>query len=402
MRDRNFRVLPVTPVIFILTGLLALLRFRLPVHREIVIPVAAAFSIVAALVSRLRRGSIPYLLLELTACTVIVAASGGSRSPFLLIYLVPILEASLGLGNPWGFVFSLVTLLLLTLTERFVMSDRSVFDLDRITATWPFFMIVGVLTATLADNMAREVAERAVIDAEARLRSRELAISREIQQALLPQQEPELPGWDIAWRLLPQQAVAGDLVFFQGEGDTLRAGVADVMGKGVSAAMLVGTVHQLMLRYAREAPVRATHKINLALCDSTPATISVSTIVMDVSAGSGRIELCNAGHPYPVLWHSGASAEIPGSNLIAGWFADTSFTPQAIRMEPGDILLLYTDGLTDVQLGADRRLDLEGVCHVLAANAQRTSSEIADALLQAVGQGAQVDDVSLIVLRRLA
>jgi diguanylate cyclase (GGDEF)-like protein len=209
----------------------------------------------------------------------------------------------------------------------------------------------GLLSYMLA--VAKEKTE--VLEAEsARLRegarrlSQELEVARTIQQALLPRQCPAPQGWHITYRLVPARIVGGDLVQFFPHENRTRIVVADVTGKGIPAAILVGSLHQILRQAMRLPLTRSMKRLNETLHQMTPTEVAVAMTLSSLGP-AGEVRFYNAGCPFPLLFRRRQRRVLPltSAGLPLGWFAQTRFVRHSIHLEPGDVLLFYTDGLCD-------------------------------------------------------
>lgn len=252
-------------------------------------------------------------------------------------------------------------------------------------------------------DFVREQRERARLQ-------RELEIAREVQRSFLPSRFPDVAGVDLAARCVPAEAVGGDYY------DVVRVGsrrlgivVGDVSGKGIQAAFFMTFVKGLVLSLADDTarPASVLDRLNARFAAHAPRGIFVSLVygVLDLEART--FTFCRAGHP-PLLLRRAAGTvhTLRPDGLAVGLTADGAFGRTlrecTVRLEPGDTLVLYTDGVLET-MGPGRRL--YGEERLLAAVA--TAPPEPDALLEAVladvrahaGPTGLDDDLTLLALR---
>ena len=264
--------------------------------------------------------------------------------------------------------------------------------------------------AAAFENLRLESEVRATREAEQRLRG-EIEMAREVQARLLPDRPPALPGIDIYGVCRPARVVGGDYFDFITIGDgRLGIAVADVSGKGLAAAMLMSNL-QAGLRTAVAAGVGiggALRAVNALLCDLTADNRFASFFfgVYDVRAGS--LHYLNAGHNAPLVVRAvpGTTERLAPTAPILGVLADWAGSERRIDLVPGDVLVVYTDGLSETTDGDDREFGEPGVAAAAARSAAdglsagRIANDLLDAVeLHAAGRS-PIDDLTLVVLRR--
>jgi len=241
----------------------------------------------------------------------------------------------------------------------------------------------------------------------------EFALAREAQEGMLPDAPPELPGYSLAARCIPAREVGGDLFdFLPLPGGRLGLCVADVSGKGVPAALYM-TLTKGMLAAEQDIgspPRQLARTLNAQLLATGKRRTFVTLILAIVESETGDVELVRAGHN-PALWwrarESKASTLQPkgiGLGLAPDSLFERSLEAQSLRMEDGDLLLLYSDGLTEAM---NPRNEMYGEARLEAAVARyahRTAPEVLEALLEEVARfsaGAPAhDDLTVLVVKR--
>jgi len=197
-----------------------------------------------------------------------------------------------------------------------------------------------------------------------------------IQGELLPKQNLKFSGWEVSYHYEPAGRVSGDYcdLVSTDTGD-LYFLVGDVSGKGVAASLLMSRLHAIF-RSLIEVGLSVTdlvQRANHLFADKTMSPY-YATLVCGKAAPTGEVEICNAGHPAPLLVHGEGVTAIPATGLPVGMFCRESYTSTQVRVAKGDRLLLYTDGLSearnshDVEYGEGRLLALLGASRQLPAN----------------------------------
>lgn len=382
----------VIPGIYGVVAMVSFLPYTVPVNSALMATTALLSAAFTAWI-RQRSSSEPNPLslpLQILAITVIVSASGGSRSPVRGLFLLYVLQAGVRNGGMYGLAAGFVAVIGIAVSDA-ACAGLIHIATSRVVDVAPFYLLTGYVTGVLADERAASTFYRERTE-------RELSVAREIQKALLPERVPSPPAWKIEWRLKPHFAVGGDLVSFLELGPVTRCLVADVCGKGVSAALLVGTIHQLFHSTGHLKLSEAMGEVNRYLCHNTPTALSVTMVLIELDHQSNTIRCCNAGHPYPILWNA-ASRKVEqwtDNDASCGWLDDTSFHVEERVLAQGDRLLIYTDGVSDAITGGDERLEVDGVIALLRHAMDCDVTETADRLLTAACAN-QADDVTLLL-----
>lgn len=263
--------------------------------------------------------------------------------------------------------------------------------------------------ASLAGRAAAAVENarlhRATIEKE-----KELALARRIQSRLLPAEPPRLPGWDIAGVNIPCLAVGGDYYDYVPRGDRLFVTIADVSGKGEGPALLMALVQASLTaiyRHGQTALDRAAVELNQLLHEKTDANRYMTAVLGSLSPGTGRLDYLNAGHVRPVVLRADRSVErLHAGSTVLGLFPRIETEVGRVDLAPGDMLAMYTDGLTEAEDPRERPFDDHRVIEALNAARDRDARAICGDLLSGArafaGPRALQDDLTLIVLKREA
>lgn len=240
--------------------------------------------------------------------------------------------------------------------------------------------------------------------------NREMEIAREVQASFLPAQLPELPTYDFASALLPAQITSGDFYdVLQCQDGGLGFLVCDVAGKGVSAALLAAGIRATIRAGLQEgnAPGEVLQVSNAALLEDMDRTGRFATaMLVNLAPDSRELQYASAGHT-AALWLQSGTLQVerlPSTTLPLGVLPDIDATSTSIDLKPDDVLLIYTDGLTEVENEAGEILGMAGVTDVLLATHPAPAQFILDSLIEANeghrGHTPIADDLTLLVIKR--
>jgi len=236
----------------------------------------------------------------------------------------------------------------------------------------------------------------------------ELAAGRAVQRALMPEGNPAVAGWDVWLYTMPANDVGGDLVdHLEVEPGRHAIALADVAGKALPAALLMAKVQATLRALATEASSLKdlASRVNAILCRDGLPNRFVTLVYLDVHADSGHVTLVNAGHMPPIVVSHAGFHDLPRGSMAMGLMARTSFDEQQVELQPGDMLVVYSDGLTDAmnangEFYGDERLRalLPGLSALTAADAGARLLLSVDTF---IGHARPYDDISLVILKRM-
>ncbi len=236
-------------------------------------------------------------------------------------------------------------------------------------------------------------------------RARELEEAQRIQQKLLPAVLPQVPGWDIAAAWQPASGVGGDCYDAMMFGDSRVAlSIADVVGKGIPAALLMSNLQAAVRAFAVEttAPGALCRQINRILCGNIAEGRFISFFYCVVDATLRTLTYANAGHYPPVLVRVNGSVErLEAGGPVLGVFHDGVYEQAAVPFGSGDRLVLFTDGITEARNADDEefgeeRLIASAVTH-RDCDAYVLQARLSEAVSGFAG-GTYQDDATLIVI----
>ena len=265
------------------------------------------------------------------------------------------------------------------------------------------------LVALVASALELQVAAAADHAARARL-ANELAIGRRIQLALVPRRFPDVAGWTFAAAYEPAQEVGGDLFdafFLRGRSDQVGLLVADVTGKGIPAALAMADARALLHAATDNAtgPGDALERVNRIIVGERVGALPLTVALVVLEPGSGALRYAIAGHEPPLVARCAGGVEpLLAGGPIMGLFGDARYEEHEGRLEPGDALVLYTDGVTDARdverrfYGDERLLaEVGGVCGRPAA---AVTAAISGDVRAFRGDAEPYDDLTLLVAER--
>jgi sigma-B regulation protein RsbU (phosphoserine phosphatase) len=243
---------------------------------------------------------------------------------------------------------------------------------------------------------------------QARALERDLELASGIQSALLPEDGVTIDGWEIHYRYQPLGPVSGDhcdVLRPSGPGEPLHFVMADVSGKGVAASLLMSHLHAIFrsLVPLRLPLAELVCHANRLFAASTLAS-SYATLVAGRLDRSGQLEICNAGHCRPMVARDGTVTPLDSSGLPLGLFATSEYSIHRVRLAPGDLLLLYTDGLSEALDAGGEQYGAERIGGVLRNRGRNMASGILRDLLDDLdafcGEHPRDDDLTVMAIRR--
>ena len=294
--------------------------------------------------------------------------------------------------SPGRRILLLIALVLLFFPSVHFTYGKNEFDSDGTQ----FFAGVALLVL-----LALELADRVTM-------KRDLEIAREIQSWLMPSSAPDVPGVDIAFATRPANTVAGDYydAFFR-PNKRLLIVVADVAGKSVPAALLTATL-QASLRTLAALPgslAELVGQVNRYSCEqSLNGRRFTTAFVAELEPVTGCLTYVNAGHNWPVLRRaSGAIERLEAGGLPLGIRAALVYQCGTTKLAPGDLLLIFTDGLVEAENDQSHEYGEERMLPTVHALQNATANEALKRLMSSVdtfvGLMRQHDDITCLVLR---
>jgi serine phosphatase RsbU (regulator of sigma subunit) len=247
-------------------------------------------------------------------------------------------------------------------------------------------------------RLYREAVEKAKMEQEMR-------IAAEIQQALLPPPEWSAGYFEAIGRSVPCRAIGGDFFEYLTMADG-SAGfvVADVSGKGAPAALLTAVTQGVLATqtFFEGGPAAALARVNQVLIRRATGSRFVTAFFAALSP-DGRLTCCNAGHNPPILVSGSTVRRLETGGLICGLFEKATYEEETVQLQPGDVLLIFSDGISEALNAAGEEFGDERILRCLKTHAQAGVNEVLECLVQTVrtfaSDAVQSDDMTAVVVR---
>ena len=238
---------------------------------------------------------------------------------------------------------------------------------------------------------------------------RELELATEIQQRFQPDAPPKLDGYEFQGISFSCYEIGGDYYDFipRSDGKMLFA-LGDVSGKGTAAALLMSSLHAAIhAQVAAEQPLGATvSSINTYLAENTPANRFVTLFIAELDPASGKVCFINAGHNPPLIGRSDGTVEqLASGGLPLGIIPTAEYDAGEAVLQPGDALVVYSDGVTEANNLAEEEFGIERLTAVVRSNIKTSASGMRDkvesSLSQFTGTAPANDDITLVIVKRV-
>ncbi len=235
----------------------------------------------------------------------------------------------------------------------------------------------------------------------------ELAVANEIQNNLLPKRFPEIEGLELEAVNIPSKFVGGDYFDFLKIGDDiLFTVIADVSGKGVPASLLMANLQASIRALADEIEDIATltGKVNNIIYENTAADKFITFFCSRYNYKTGLLEYCNAGHNFPlVITKDKEITNLETGGLIIGMLPNFEYSQGSIKLNPGDTVVMYTDGITEALNPEEEEFEEERLIEICLdknnENAPVLESAIIDAVYTHADGFPQSDDITLVIMK---
>jgi serine phosphatase RsbU (regulator of sigma subunit) len=255
--------------------------------------------------------------------------------------------------------------------------------------------------AVVNDHLYRESAERNRMD-------QELDMAHTIQSSLLPSENPEIPGCSVAGYWQAARQVSGDFYDFMHFDDgRLGIAIADVTDKGIPAALFMALSRTILrtVAFNRRSPADALHRTNEIVYGDTTSDHFVTVFYAVWDPTDHTLQYANGGHNPPLLMKKNGTSRLLSSEGVAlGVIEDVKFAEKTVRLQKGDTIVFYTDGVTEAVNEDFDEFGLERLIQVVRSTSDRNTESIINSITEAIadhaGNTPQFDDITLVVMKR--
>ena len=238
----------------------------------------------------------------------------------------------------------------------------------------------------------------------------ELGLARQIQASFLPDACPQIRGYDICSQWNPAREVSGDFYdFIQLRDGRLGIVIADVSDKGMAAAMFMALSRTIMRTMAIGKPTvhETIERANDVILTDARSEMFVTVFYAVLDPQTNRLTYANAGHNPPLIYRAAHRqvTMLKGRGMALGVLPDVSYEEHEIQLEPGDMILLYTDGATDAINAQEEEFSADRLAELVALNARTSPDEMVASIIRSLadfaGEGVRFDDVTLVGIKRI-
>jgi serine phosphatase RsbU (regulator of sigma subunit) len=250
-----------------------------------------------------------------------------------------------------------------------------------------------------------KMAQEALVEKERM--ERELELAAQMQRSLLPSQLPDPPGFDFAARLEPARYVGGDLYnVIALDDDNVGVLIGDVADKGLQASLFMAITQTLFIQESRHplSPGSVVQNVHRSILEVSPTSdIFVTAIYGVLHKPTRRFTYVRAGHERPLLYAPGREVEeLPGDGRFLGVIQEIELEESEYTLQPGERLMLYSDGVTDALSPQQASFGKERLCQLLSDLGEQTASGIVAGTLEELQQWSRghppFDDITLVVV----
>ncbi|HMG36527.1 MAG TPA: PP2C family protein-serine/threonine phosphatase [Blastocatellia bacterium] len=275
--------------------------------------------------------------------------------------------------------------------------------------TWGLTFAASTSVAVLIASLYRVRIELQASRHQLARKDAELSFALEVQRALFPRQLPEDGGLEFSAICIPARGISGDYydVMRLPDGRLVFA-IADISGKGISAAILMANLQALLraLALTLDCPTEICSHLNRHLYQVTDSTRFATFFYAEWRPTERTLRYVNAGHHPPVFFANSGSSNSKGSMIIGGLplgvFPEAEFQSGEVGLNQGDLMVLYSDGVTEAASEMGEEFGEKRLQQLVASNGSRPLSEVRSAILDAVGKWSgqeQEDDMTLLLVR---
>jgi|WetSurMetagenome_2_1015567.scaffolds.fasta_scaffold18538_5 serine phosphatase RsbU (regulator of sigma subunit) len=350
-----------------------------------------------------------YLLFIISSLFVIILGFfdylSGTDLSFYIFYVVPVLFITWFAGKRYGFIVSLfcfASWYIDTFYHRGIELSSMVLFWNILVELSFFALIIFSVSALRKAIEKQEETERQKID-------RELSIAKEVQQKLFPQSSPEIKTVDYNGFCKPAEAVGGDYYdYFRINQNETAFAIGDISGHGLSSALLmaglVGFVRSNAILYNDDLKI-FMDKVNNLMCESTDGSKFATFFYSVYNSETKILKFVNAGHNPPLLYKLKTKTfeELKTDGFIIGGICDFKYKEAIVKLDGDDLLLYYTDGITEYFNKKDEQFGEDRLKNVIEKNYNLSAKEMCNKIIEEVQKFSegkeQADDMTLLVIK---
>ena len=282
----------------------------------------------------------------------------------------------------------------------FVLKDRQIVYMRRA------YDVTGLLLQLATDSVVPTDTNQLYSETLERVQhEQDLRTSAQVQRALLPKGQHMGAGCELAAASVPCRAIGGDFFdYFDVSAGTLGFVLGDVAGKGPPAALLAARLQGIMSAhaYAMESPADTVTRVNHVFA-RRPIDARFATVVYGVVSSDGCLTYSNAGHNPPLLLKESGPRQLETGGPIVGVFDHATFEEETLQLDPGDTLILFSDGVTEAANSDGEEFGDDKLMACVQANRGQSAAGLLERILAAVHEFSagvpQRDDLTVLVLR---
>ncbi len=252
---------------------------------------------------------------------------------------------------------------------------------------------------------------------------RDLEEAKKLQHSLVPETFLQMGKAQVSFKLQSSGHIGGDMIgHYYKSPERLGLYGFDVSGHGISSALMTARLagclastnpaYSIAMRqlvdgtYAPQSPIEIAQRMNVRMLDELDTDLYLTLVLADVNLKTGAIDMVQAGHPHPLIQRKNNDLDfVGGGGLPIGLIPDAQFCSFQAQLEPGDRLLIYSDGFTEAEDPFGQMLDDDGLARLMAANSNASGPELLDDLVWEIqafcGKGEVSDDLSAVLLELL-
>ncbi|MFO7947505.1 MAG: SpoIIE family protein phosphatase [Armatimonadota bacterium] len=384
-----------------------ILALRSPLFLQIAWVLAAAFTVLVFVglwigldLHVLRPAA---LCIDLCLITAIVASFGELSSNLFETYYLLIIIAAIWYRRSGALTVAAVALGLSVWADYQITGDSVPTLLtEMLWSRLPLFMLVAVTAGYLVRALEQEREQNIQINHELRL-------ARRLQREMLPESLPEPPGYEIGLRFSPARHVGGDLYLLQmQDSERMLLTLVDMAGRSVYGLVHLSALNShLRTAIADDEPVdEIARRINRGTYDVLQPDSFAAAFIASLQLSTGIFTFVNCGHLPPMLLRDGdpdRAAELHSGGILIGAVQEPDYEPDVTTIEPGDLLVCCTDGISEARNEEGRQFGQEHILQVIGDNPNLSAGELASRILQESADFAVSptrDDATIILLQR--